>query len=49
MGCKPGHPWLTPVILAIQEADIRRIIFESQLQTVHEPLSQKTHDKRLVK
>jgi hypothetical protein len=31
-----------PVILAIQEAEIRRIIFQSQpQQIIHEPLSQK--------
>jgi hypothetical protein len=37
-----GHRWLTPVILAAQEADIRRIIVQSQPgQIVCETLSQK--------
>jgi hypothetical protein len=37
-----GHWWLTPVILAIQEAEIRRITVLSQpRQIVHETLSQK--------
>jgi hypothetical protein len=36
--------WLTPVILATQEAKIRRITVQSQPgQIVHETLSQKTH------
>jgi hypothetical protein len=36
-----GHWWLTPVILAIQEAEIRRVTVRSQpRQTVHENLSQ---------
>jgi hypothetical protein len=35
-----------PVILAIQEAEIRRIIFQSQpQQIIHEPLSQKKNHK----
>jgi hypothetical protein len=34
--------WLTPVILAIQKAEIRRIVVQSQpSQTVRETLSQK--------
>jgi hypothetical protein len=34
--------WLTPVILAIQEAEIRRIMVQSQPgQMVHKTLSQK--------
>jgi hypothetical protein len=34
-----GRWWLTPVILAIQEAEIRRIVFRSQLgQIVSETL-----------
>jgi hypothetical protein len=46
----PG-PWLTPVILAIQEAEIRRILVPSQpRQIVPENLSGKKnhHKKRLV-
>jgi hypothetical protein len=44
-------PWLTPVILAIQEAEIRRILVPSQpRQIVPENLSGKKnhHKKRLV-
>jgi hypothetical protein len=42
------HWWLTPVILATQEAEIRRIAVRSQPgQIVRETLSQKTlHQKR---
>jgi hypothetical protein len=37
-----GHQWLTPVILATQETEIRSINVQSQLeQIVHETLSQK--------
>jgi hypothetical protein len=37
------HQWLTPVILATQEAEIRRIAVRRQpWQTVHETLSQKS-------
>jgi hypothetical protein len=36
------HQWLTPIILATQEAEIRRIIVQSQPgQVVCETLSQK--------
>jgi hypothetical protein len=31
MHVKAGHQWLMPVILATQEAEIRRIIVQSQL------------------
>jgi hypothetical protein len=44
--CKPGA-WLTLVILATQEAEIRRITVQSQLwQIVHKTLSQKNHHKK---
>jgi hypothetical protein len=36
------HPWLTPVILVIQEAEIGKIMVRSQSeQIVDEPLSRK--------
>jgi hypothetical protein len=39
--------WLTPVIPATQEAEIKRISVRSQpRQTVHETLSQKNHHKK---
>jgi hypothetical protein len=44
-----GHPWLTPVILATQEAEIRRITVQSQgRQVVHKTLSRKnpSHTKK---
>jgi hypothetical protein len=44
-----GCPWLTPVIVAIQEAEIRRTVVQSQPgQIVCEILSQKkkSHNKR---
>jgi hypothetical protein len=41
-----GHPWLTPVILAPQKQEIRRIAVWSQpRQIVRETLSQKTPQK----
>jgi hypothetical protein len=49
--CPPGadsgrHQWLSLVILATQEAEIRRITVQSQAgQIVHETLSLKTHYK----
>jgi hypothetical protein len=47
------HPWLTSVILATQDAEIRLIIIQSQLgQIVHETLSLKKpfkKKKRLAK
>jgi hypothetical protein len=43
---KGQAPWLTPVILATQEAEIRKIAVRSQpRQIVHETLSRKTHHK----
>jgi hypothetical protein len=37
-----GHQWLMPIILATQEAKIRRIVVQSQLkQIVHKTLSRK--------
>jgi hypothetical protein len=34
-----GSQWFTPVILAIQEAEIRKIIFQSQAaQIVHKTI-----------
>jgi hypothetical protein len=37
---QPGGQWLTPVILASQEAELRRIVVQSQpRQTVQETLS----------
>jgi hypothetical protein len=43
------HWWLTPVILATQEAEIRRIMVHSQTgQVVHETLSQKKKNKKQI-
>jgi hypothetical protein len=45
-GKAAGHSWLTPAILATQEAEIRRIAVRSQpRQTVQETLSRKTVQK----
>jgi hypothetical protein len=46
-----GYRWLTPVILATQEAEIRRTLVQSQpRQTVHETLSPKTlHEKNKIR
>jgi hypothetical protein len=45
-----GHQWLTPVIPATHEAEIRRTVVQSQLrQRVRETPSQKTlHRKGLA-
>jgi hypothetical protein len=41
-----GHQWLMLVILATQEAEIRRIAVRSQLRQIfHETLSQETLHK----
>jgi hypothetical protein len=41
-----GHRWLTPIILATREAEIRRTTVQSQPgQIVHETLSRKTLHK----
>jgi hypothetical protein len=46
---KPArHWWLTPIILATQEAEIRRIAVRTQPgQIVHEPLSRKTLSQKI--
>jgi hypothetical protein len=42
-----GRQWLTPIILATQEAEIRRIVVQSQQgQIVHKILSQKTPSQK---
>jgi hypothetical protein len=42
-----GHQWLKPIILATQEAEIRRITVQSQPgKIVCETLSQKIHHKK---
>jgi hypothetical protein len=43
-----GHPWLTPVILATQEAEMRRITVRSQPgEIVCETLFRKTLSKKI--
>jgi hypothetical protein len=45
--CLAGHQWLMPIILATQEAEIRRIAIQSQpQQIVCETLSQKNHHEK---
>jgi hypothetical protein len=46
-GDEAGRHWVTPLILAIQEAEIRRIEVQSQhRQIVQETLSQKAYHKK---
>jgi hypothetical protein len=41
------NQWLTPAILATQEAEIRRITVQSQLgQTVHKTISRKNPSQK---
>jgi hypothetical protein len=49
-GYLPRRQWPTPVILASQEAEIRRIMVQSQPgQIVHKTLSQKKkHHKKVL-
>jgi hypothetical protein len=43
-----GYQWFTPVILATQEAEIRRIVVQSQPQanSSQDPISKKTFTKK---
>jgi hypothetical protein len=41
----PRHRWLTPIILATQEAEIRRIVVRSQLSKQF-PISKKRITKK---
>jgi hypothetical protein len=43
-----GHQWLTPIILATQEAEIRRIVIHSQPRQIvpQDPISQKPFTKK---
>jgi hypothetical protein len=46
-----GHQWFMPIILATQEAEIRRIVVPSQARQIGlwDPISKKTlHKKGLV-
>jgi hypothetical protein len=44
---KDGHQWLTPIILATQEAEIRRIEVQSQPRQIvsRDPISKKLFTK----
>jgi hypothetical protein len=42
----PSYRWLTPVVLAIQEAEIRRISVQSQPQANKETLISKIPNKK---
>jgi hypothetical protein len=47
MKSEAGHWWLTPIILATQEAEIRRVTFRSQTQQmVCETLSRKNPSQK---
>jgi hypothetical protein len=41
-----GYQWLTSIILATQEAEIRRIAVRNHPRKTHETLSQKTLHKK---
>jgi hypothetical protein len=41
-----GHQWLSLVILAIQEADIRRFTVQSQANSSHVPILKKSITNR---
>jgi hypothetical protein len=44
---KAGHQWLIPIILATQEAEIRRIMVQSQSgKMAHETLSRKNPSQK---
>jgi hypothetical protein len=43
----PGYQWLVPIILATQEAEIRRMVFKaSPGNIVHETLSRKNPSQK---
>jgi hypothetical protein len=46
--CCAGHQWLTPVILATQEAEIKRITVRSQPREIgqRDPISKKPFTKK---
>jgi hypothetical protein len=47
MGCAAWYRWLIPIILATQEAEIRRIAVRSQPgQIVHETLTRKNPSQK---
>jgi hypothetical protein len=46
---KAGHQWLTPIILATQEAEIKRISVQSQPQanSLQDPISKMPNTKKV--